>query len=196
MNLLERPAHPTFQVPGGDEPTSDPDTDLVAGAARGDRASFEVLVRAHHRRLYRILLCVTGNTADAEDATQTAFLKAFQHLGDFEGRARFGTWLTRIATNEGLECVRTRRPMESLSPEDEDGGHFRPRLVLAWADDPERLYQRDELRALVERTAASLPMRYRMAVLLRDLEQLSSAEAAAALGLGIPTLKLTCFGAA
>jgi RNA polymerase sigma-70 factor (ECF subfamily) len=189
VNLLERPAHPTLQERGGDEPTTDPDTDLVAGATRGDRAAFEALVRGHHRRLYRILLCVTGNTADAEDATQTAFLKAFQHLGDFEGRARFGTWLTRIAINEGLECVRTRRPMESLSPEEEEGELFRPRLVLAWADDPEQLYQREELRAFVERAVASLPMRYRMAVLLRDLEQLSTAEAAAALGLGIPTLK-------
>jgi RNA polymerase sigma-70 factor (ECF subfamily) len=189
VNLLERPAHPTLQETGGDEPTSDPDTDLVAGATRGDRAAFEALVRGHHRRLYRILLCITGNTEDAEDATQTAFLKAFQHLGDFEGRARFGTWLTRIAINEGLECVRTRRPMESLSHDDEDGEYFRPRLVLTWADDPERLYQREEQRALVERAVASLPMRYRMAVLLRDLEQLSTAEAAVALGLGIPTLK-------
>src|SRR5262249_12922747 len=113
VNLLERPAHPTPQGPCEEVPTSDPDTDLVAGATRGDRAAFEALVRGHHRRLYRILLCVTGNTADAEDATQTAFLKAFQHLEDFKGRARFGTWLTRIAINEGLECVRTRRPMES-----------------------------------------------------------------------------------
>lgn len=189
VNLLDGQAHPTPQGKGGGEPTGDSDADLVAGAKRGDRASFEALVRGHHRRLYRILLCITGNTADAEDATQTAFLKAFQHLRDFEGRARFGTWLTRIAINEGLECVRTRRPMESLSPEEEDGEHFRPRLVLAWADDPEQLYQREELRAVVERAVASLPMRYRMAVLLRDLEQLSTAEAAVALGLGIPTLK-------
>jgi RNA polymerase sigma-70 factor (ECF subfamily) len=189
VNLLKRAAHPSTQNTPGHEAASDPDTDLVAGAIRGDRTAFEALVRGHHRRLYRILLCVTGNTADAEDATQTAFLKAFQHLEDFEGRARFGTWLTRIAINEGLECVRTRKPMESLSPQDEDEEPFRPRLVRAWADDPERLYQREELRAVVERAVASLPMRYRMAVLLRDLEQLSTAEAAAALGLGIPTLK-------
>jgi RNA polymerase sigma-70 factor (ECF subfamily) len=85
--------------------------------------------------------------------------------------------------------VRTRRPLESLSSEDDDGGQFGPRLVLAWADDPERLYQREELRVLIEGAVTSLPMRYRLAVLLRDLEQLSTAEAAAALGLGIPTLK-------
>jgi RNA polymerase sigma-70 factor (ECF subfamily) len=189
VNLLERPVHPTLQDRGEDDPTSDPDRDLVAGAANGDRAAFEALVRSHHRRLYRIARCVTGNTADAEDATQTAFLKAFQHLGDFERRARFGTWLTRIAINEALECVRRRRPMESLLTEDEDREHFHPRLVAAWVDDPEHVYQREELRALVERALATLPMHYRMAVLLRDVEQLSTAEAAVALGLGIPTLK-------
>ena len=189
VNLFERPAHPKPNGGDGGEPTGDPDTDLVARAKQGDRGAFEALVRGHHRRLYRMLLCVTRNTADAEDATQTAFLKAFQHLKDFEGHARFGTWLTRIAINEGLECVRTRKPTESLSPEEEDGGQFRPRSVLAWADDPEQLYQREELRALVERAVTSLPVRYRLAVLLRDLEQLSTAEAAAALGLGVPTLK-------
>jgi len=188
VNLLERPVRPTPKE-GRGEPTPDPDTDLVARAKQGDGAAFEALVRGHHRRLYRMLLCATGNAADAEDATQTAFLKAFQHLANFQGHARFGTWLTRIAINEGLECVRTRKPMESLSIEDEDGGRFRPRSVLAWADDPERLYQREELRTLVERALTSLPMRYRLAVLLRDLEQVSTAEAAAALGLGIPTLK-------
>jgi len=189
VNLLEGAPRRTFQEAGGDEPAGDPDRDLVGGAKRGDRDAFEALVRGHHRRLYRILMCVTGNTADAEDATQTTFLKAFQHLGDFEGRARFGTWLTRIAINEGLECVRTRRPIESLSPADDGELPFRPQFLMAWADDPERLYQSVELRAVVDGAVASLPMPYRMAVLLRDLEQLSTAEAAVALGLGIPTLK-------
>jgi RNA polymerase sigma-70 factor (ECF subfamily) len=136
-----------------------------------------------------MLLTVTRNTADAEDSTQTAFLKAFQHLADFEGQARFGTWLTRIAINEGLECVRRRKPTESLSLEEDDEPEFRPRLVLAWTDDPERLYQREELRALIERAVSSLPVPYRLAVVLRDLEQFSTAEAATALGLAIPTLK-------
>ena len=188
LNLLESAAHQTHEGGSGGEQTADPDIELVESARQGDRGAFEAIVRSHHRRLYRMLLCVTRNSADAEDATQTAFLKAFRHLADFEGHARFGTWLTRIAINEGLECVRSRRPMEPLSP-DEDGAQFRPRSVLAWTNDPEQLYQREELRALVERAVTSLPVRYRLAVLLRDLEQLSTAEAAAALGIGIPTLK-------
>jgi RNA polymerase sigma-70 factor (ECF subfamily) len=189
VNLFADSTHPTPHDGVSAQSTGDPDAESVARAKSGDAEAFEALVRAHHRRLYRMLLSVTGNSADAEDSSQTAFLKAFQHLADFEGHARFGTWLTRIAINEGLECVRTRKPTESLSLEQDGGPEFRPRLVLAWADDPERLYQREELRALIERAVSSLPVPYRLAVVLRDLEQLSTAEAATALGLGIPTLK-------
>ena len=189
VNLFGDMSHPTPHEAVPDRTTADPDADSVARARAGDMDAFEFLIRAHHRRLYRMLLSVTGNTADAEDATQTAFLKAFQHIKDFEGHARFGTWLTRIAINEGLECVRTRKPTESLSLDEDGGSEFRPRLVLAWADDPERLYEREELRALIQRAVSSLPVPYRLAVVLRDLEQFSTAEAAAALGLGIPTLK-------
>jgi RNA polymerase sigma-70 factor, ECF subfamily len=182
VNLFAELSHPTPHDDVSDRPAGDPDAESVARTKSGDTEAFESLVRAHHRRLYRMLLSVTGNTADAEDSTQTAFLKAFQHLADFEGHARFGTWLTRIAINEGLECVRTRKPTQSLSLEEDGGPEFRPRLVLAWADDPERLYQREELRVLIERAVSSLPVPYRLAVVLRDLEQLSTAEAGARIG--------------
>lgn len=188
VNPSEDLAHPMDQGARVDQPHGDPDGENVARAKAGDRDAFEALVRGHHRRVLRVLTCVTGTREDAEDAAQIAFLKAFQHLQSFQGHARFGTWLTRIAINEGLECVRRRRPMDCLT-DDEEGTEFRPRHVKAWADDPEQLYQREELRGVVERAVASLPLRYRMAVLLRDLEQLSTAEAAAALELGIPTLK-------
>lgn len=188
VNLSGDLAHPTDGSARVDQPRSDPDGDNVARAKAGDRDAFEALVRGHHRRVLRMLLCVTGKREDAEDAAQVTFLKAFQHLHGFEGHARFATWLTRIAINEGVECVRRRRPMDRLT-DDEQGTEFRPRHVKAWPDDPEQLYQREELRGVVERAVASLPLPYRMAVLLRDLEQLSTAEAAAALGLGIPTLK-------
>lgn len=189
VNLLQRPVHPMSEEQGEGGRSPDPDADVVAGCRRGDQAAFEAIVQTHHRRLYRMLVCITKNATDAEDALQAAFLKAFQHLDDFHGNARFSTWLTRIAINEGIECVRKRKPTESLPPDDGDGRPFRPQSVLAWAENPEQLYQRAELRALVEDAVTSLPLPYRMAVLLRDLEQLSTAEAAAALGLGVPTLK-------
>jgi RNA polymerase sigma-70 factor (ECF subfamily) len=184
-NLFAGDAHPTV----GPAPTVDPDAECVARAVQGDVAAFEELVRRHHRQIYRTSLGVTGNAEDAEDVAQNTFLKAFQHLGSFERHARFTTWLTRIAINEALERVRARKPMESLSSDDEDRGEFRPMLVRAWVDNPEQLYQREELRSMVERALADMPVRYRMAVLLRDIEQLSTSEAASALGLAVPTLK-------
>jgi RNA polymerase sigma-70 factor (ECF subfamily) len=133
-----------------------------------------------------------GNAEDAEDGAQRAFLKAFERLGTFEGNSKFSTWLIRIAMNEGIELLRRRKGRESVdAPEEaalEEAEPFRPRLVQAW-EDPEVLYARTEIRELVEAELMKLPPPYRTAVILRDLEQLSTAEAAAAMGLPIPTLK-------
>jgi RNA polymerase sigma-70 factor (ECF subfamily) len=173
----------------GDEHRGDPDMQLVERAREGYTDAFEELVRRHHRRILRAAWCVTGNHADAEDAAQVAFLKAFQALGTFERHARFTTWLTRIAINEALSRVRARPPMDSLSFQPDDPEDFRPTDVTAWVDNPERLYQRGELRAMIERAMSDMPVKYRMAVLLRDIDQLSTNDAAMALGIPVPTLK-------
>jgi RNA polymerase sigma-70 factor (ECF subfamily) len=121
---------------------------------------------------------------------QDTFLKAFQHLGEFQQRSKFSTWLVSIASNTGLQRLRDRKHVESL---DEDGSvseeGFRPREVRAWIDDPEELCSKAEIRALVENSVMKLPAKYRVVVVLRDLEQLSIEETAEALGLGIPALK-------
>jgi RNA polymerase sigma-70 factor (ECF subfamily) len=166
------------------------DGDLVARARTGDRDAFEELVRRHHQRVYRTLLAVTGNREDAEDLAQTTFLKAFEHLGEFHGTAKFSTWLTRIAVNEGLQRLRARKPMVSLDevgPGEEEV--FRPRQVRAWSETPEQALTRSEIRAVVEQELMHLPEKYRMVVMLRDLEELSTEETARALGLGIAVVK-------
>jgi RNA polymerase sigma-70 factor (ECF subfamily) len=127
-----------------------------------------------------------GSTEEAEDALQDAFLKAFQHLPHFEGRSKFSTWLVRIAINTGLQRVRGRKDFDSL---DEESEEFRPRNIQAWTDTPEEFYSREELRRLVEREVMKLPVKYRVALMLRDLEELSTEEAAAVLGLSVPGLK-------
>ena len=176
---------------GPDAPTGDEvDLDLVARARRGENAAFETLFRRHHRAVYRTLVGVTGCPEDAEDAVQNAFLKAFQHLDQFQGAARFSTWLTRIAINEGLGRLRERGRLESVDAEAEDeDGEFMPRNVRAWEDDPEILRSRAQARELVEREILKLQPKYRVAVVLRDIQQLSAEEAAQILGLGVPTLK-------
>lgn len=181
-----------MNLPGGlDAPTPEQvDFDLVAQARRGNTGAFEALFRRHHRAVYRTLLGITGRPEDAEDAVQNAFLKAFQHLDQFAGASRFSTWLTRIAINEGLGRLRERGRLESLdaTPEGEDEA-FMPKNVRAWDDDPEILRSRAQAKELVEREMLKLPAKYRLAVLLRDIQQLSAEEAAQILGLSVPTLK-------
>ncbi len=171
------------------EPASeDPDAALVGAARTGDPSAFEELLLRHQGRVYRTLAGLTGDSAEAEDGCQVVFLRAFRGLADFAGAARFSTWLMRIAIREGIDRVRRRHPTESLDERasDED---FLPALVDPWVDDPERLYAREEMRRLVREALGRLPVRYRAAVMLRDIEQLSTAEAAAALELPVPTLK-------
>jgi RNA polymerase sigma-70 factor (ECF subfamily) len=167
---------------------ADPDAQLVDRARSGDVSAFEELVRRHHRRIYRAALAVTGNEADAEDAAQVAFVKAFNALDSFERQARFTSWLTRIAINEAVSRVRARRPAENL-PLEQSEETFRPSIVGAWPDNPEQLYARRQMKTMIERALSDMPVKYRMAVLLRDVEQLNTADAASALGIPVPTLK-------
>jgi len=166
--------------------SDDPDFEIVVRVRNGETEAFEELVRKHGRRVYRSLLGILGSAEEAEDALQDAFLKAFQHLPHFEGRSRFSTWLVRIAINTGLQRVRSRKEVDSLDEENEE---FRPRNIQAWSDTPEEFYSREELRRLVEKEVMKLPVKYRLALMLRDLEELSTEEAAVALGLSVPGLK-------
>jgi RNA polymerase sigma-70 factor (ECF subfamily) len=136
------------------------------------------------------LIGIVGNIEEAQDAMQDTFLKAFQRIGKFEGRCKFSTWLVTIAHNTGLQRLRDRRPIENLdaatSESDED---FHPRQVRGWAEDPEQSCSRAERRALVESALMRLPPKYRVVLVLRDIEQLSGHEAAEALGLGMAAMK-------
>jgi RNA polymerase sigma-70 factor (ECF subfamily) len=178
----------TRPIDGGT--TLDPDAEAVARVQNGDSDAFEVLVARHGRRVYRTLLGILGSDDEARDAMQDTFVKAFQHIGEFRGRSKFSTWLVSIASNTGLQGLRDRRSMQSLDEDFPEGDEsFRPRQIRAWTEDPEQLYSKTETRALVEEGVMKLPPKYRVVLMLRDIEQLSIEEAAAALGLGIPALK-------
>lgn len=166
----------------------DPDAEIVARVQDGDIDAFEELVRRHSRRVYGILAGLVGNVEDVQDLTQDVFLKAFEHIGAFQGRSKFSTWLTSIAINTGTQLLRDRKPSESLSENDEDEG-FCPRQIQDWAENPERLVAASQRDELVRAAVLRLPEKYRIAVLLRDIEQLSTEEAATALGISIPALK-------
>jgi RNA polymerase sigma-70 factor, ECF subfamily len=179
-----------------DSTQGDPDAEFVTRVQDGDLDAFEELVSRHERRVYRTLVSITGNFEEAQDAMQDTFLKAFEHIGNFHRRSKFSTWLLAIASNVGLERLRKRRRLGRIEePGPEADEEFRPRHVRPWADDPEQLYSQAERRGLVESTLMKLSPKYRVVLVLRDIEQLSGEETAAALGLGIPAMKARLFRA-
>ncbi len=170
------------------------DEKLVARAAAGDDAAFETLVVRYQHRVFR-LACRLTSQADAPDVLQETFLQVYRHLRTFRGEAQFSTWLYRIATNAGLmhRRARARRPAESLEM-------FLPRFDadgrLAQTPDALQIASRvDELldrQALVEKARAAierLPGLYREAFVLRDLEELSTADVAQVLGVEPATVR-------
>ena len=187
LKLSGAPARPTGDDGSPPARPEDPDGPEVAGAKAGDMSAFETLVRRHQGRVYRTLCGITGNADDAQDGAQAVFLRVFRKIGDFQGQSLFSTWLHKIAVNEGLERLRSRRPVESLDETDEDA--FQPHSFDAWVENPETRLARDETRRIVEEALGRLPARYRAALLLRDIQQMSGAEAAAALGIPLATLK-------
>lgn len=169
-------------------PQRDPDHALVESALGGDNRAFEALVRRNEKRVYRTTLAVTANPADAEEAMQETFIKAYMNLSRFRRDSRFSTWITRIAVNEALQILRKRRPTDSLDDPETPEAVFRPQRIETWQD-PERRYAAQEVKEIVEQAIANLPRPYRLALVLRDIEQLTNEEAALAMDLSIPALK-------
>jgi RNA polymerase sigma-70 factor (ECF subfamily) len=181
------PAESNFR-PIVEDISDDPDSDCVMRAQKGDLGAFETLVERHTQRVYRTLIGLLANPDDARDALQDTFLNAYRNLGRFERRAKFATWLTSIASNVGLQRLRDRKQVVSLD-DDSDQEEYRPRQIRAWDDNPEQRYSKAEQRNLVERAISRLPVKYRVVVVLRDIQQVSTEEAALALGMSVPAIK-------
>lgn len=172
-----------------DAPT--PEEALVARARSGEHGAFNALVERYERRIYRLAMRMSHNPADAEEIAQETFLRAHRSLDTFEGGARFGTWLYRIAVNEALMRRRSarRKPTDSL---DEllrvrgDGAYGRLSPLPGAVDD---LIDEKALAVAVRNALDELDDDHRAALVLRDLEELSSEEAASILGLTPATVR-------
>ena len=163
---------------------------LVAAAKKGDAAAFEELVNRYENKIFRLTINITGNREDAEDAMQDAFLKAYSHLKDFHGDSRFYTWLVRIAANESLMRLRKRRPNQfSLDEPVEGDTDLMPRELEDWGPSPEQGYAQAELQGILAEVIDKLEPEYRIVLVLRDLEELSTEEAAEVLGISMPAVK-------
>ncbi len=169
----------------GPAPASTTDEVLVERAREGDRGAFEDLVRRHADRLYAVVLRFTADPGVAEEVTQEAFLRAWRSIDRFEGRSQFFTWLYRIGINEAKRRAE-RRPAAGrvVSLEEE---HVEEAADASEA--PEARTEHGELRARLEHAIRALPLDYRAPIVLRDVEGLSTAEAAAVMELGEAAFK-------
>jgi RNA polymerase sigma-70 factor, ECF subfamily len=152
---------------------AEPEAALVERAQGGDRAAFEELVRRHADRLYAVVLRFAADGDEAEEVTQEAFLRAWRSIDRFEGRSRFFTWLYRIGINEAKRRAGRRPPTRVVSLDDEPIPE-----APDWSEAPETRLGQTDLRRVLEETIRSLPLEHRTPIILRDVEGLTTAEAA------------------
>jgi RNA polymerase sigma-70 factor (ECF subfamily) len=173
------------------------DEELVAAAKSGDELGFESLAKRHQRRIFALAFRYTRVREDAEDIVQETFRKAFVHLQKFEGKSSFSTWLTRIAINEALMSLRSRRALHEVRADDSSGDNgTTPGLNLADASpDPEATYLQKEEARIVSAAIKHLRPGMRRAVELRELGELSTRETAGLMGLSVAAIKARVFHA-
>ncbi len=169
----------------------DDEAAIVAQARLGNATAFNELLRRYERKIFRLALHITQNREDAEDVLQESFLKAYEHLDQFQGQSKFYTWIVRIAVNQALMKLRKRKSDRSVSLDEtiDTGEDNIGREIAAWDENPEQQYSREELNRILTSAIDGLAPIYRAVFVLRDIDQLSTEEAAEALELSIPAVK-------
>lgn len=162
------------------------DAEVVRRVVDGDTALFEILMRRYNQRIYRAVRAVLRGDDEVEDVMQQAYLNAFSHLGQFADRSQFSTWLIRIAVNEAIARLRKR---QSTSWTWSGGDEMAARRVETTVPDPEAQASTAQMREAVESELSSLPATYRTVLVLRDVEGLTTAEAAECLGVSADAVK-------
>jgi RNA polymerase sigma-70 factor, ECF subfamily len=166
------------------------DSEVVRRVRAGEHALFEVLMRRHNQRVYRTVRAVLGPLGDPEEVMQQAYVNAYTHLHQFEERAQFSTWLTRIALNEAL-AERRRAGRHDVVPIEAqaEGSTGVVDALSTRGPDPERQAYSRELGTLLEDAIDSLPDTYRIVFMLRDVEGMSTRETGEGLQLGEEAVK-------
>jgi RNA polymerase sigma-70 factor (ECF subfamily) len=166
---------------------------LIARILAGEKELFHDLIRPYERMVYLTVISIVKNDAEAEDGAQEAVINAYRHLASFRGEARFSTWLTSIAINEGRKRLRKTKGAaeESIEQQEEEHqGDFTPAPLTDWREIPLEALERKELREALRVAVTELPGIYRQVFTLRDLEELNVEETARALGITIGTVKV------
>jgi RNA polymerase sigma-70 factor (ECF subfamily) len=167
---------------------------LLTALRRGEDWAFETMVRLYGGRLLAVARRFTRNDEDAQDVVQSAYLSAFRALEHFEGASQLSTWLHRIVVNTALMKLRSRRrkpeeSIEALLPSFQDDGHHVEQFS-EWSTPADRLMEQKETRAVVRASIDELPETYRTVLMLRDIEELSTQQAADMLGITTTAVKV------
>lgn len=174
-----------------------PESELVSRAVEGDSVAFEAIMRRHNRLLFRTARSIVADDAEAEDAVQETYLRAWRALGSYRAESRLSTWLVRIATNEALG--RLRRKRAQIIPLDAAMTSVEPEIRSALTEEPdrgpERSAMRSQMRALLEARIDRLPEAFRTVFMLRAIEEMSVEDVAQALDIPEATVRTRFFRA-
>jgi RNA polymerase sigma-70 factor (ECF subfamily) len=178
-------------LPSSSQVTAQNEAALVMQAQSGDVRAFSQLVNQYERKIFRLARHITQSQEDAEDVLQETFLKAYEHLPDFQRQSKFYTWLVRIGVNESLMKLRKRKlgKTVSLDQQIDTGEETIAREIAVWDENPEERYSREELRKILEEAVESLPPIFRTVFVLRDIDELSTEETANVLNISISAVK-------
>lgn len=176
--MPHRSAEPALQG----QPPSLSDEEIVARVVSGEAALFEMIMRRYNQRLFRTLRALVPNDSEAEDVLQEAYVHAYHHLAQFEGRAKFSTWLTRIAIHEALARQKRRRRFTSLDDLEQQPAMADPT--------PEETATSTELRGVLQRAIDRMPESLRVVFIMREVDGLDTEETAECLGLSASNVKV------
>jgi RNA polymerase sigma-70 factor (ECF subfamily) len=164
------------------------DEEIVERVRGGETALFEVLMRRYNQRIYRAARSILSDNGEAEDVTQDAYVRSYMHLGQFDGRAKFSTWLTKIAVHEALARLRKRQRLVEIDAapgSTEEGMNLQSK-----APSPEQEVLTQTWKVVLEAAIDRLPQAYRSVFMLREVEQMGTAETAMCLGISEGSVKV------
>jgi len=165
------------------------DEEVVARVLAGETSLFEIVMRRYNQRLYRVARAILRNDAEAEDVMQDAYVRAYEHLDQFAGKAKFSTWLTRIAVHEALTRQRRAKRYQELEPMSEPDGDPMDGFASAGLN-PEQQTSNRQIRSLLEEAVEKLPDAYRAVFMLREVEEMSTTDTASALDITEENVKV------
>jgi RNA polymerase sigma-70 factor (ECF subfamily) len=168
------------------------ESELISRILSGEQEAYYDLIAPYERMVYVSAFSLLRNEAEAEDCAQDAFLKAFCHLSEFKGESKFGSWLVRITLNEAKMRLRKMRADlydsldQAIEGEDDD---YRPQTLGDWREIPSEDLERKEVRELLQKAIESLPEKYRVVLVLREIQNLDVATTAQILGVSEAVIK-------